>query len=63
MTKYLKKCKKCNKYSLPNQKSKCKYCGGELINPNPPKFSLIDKFAKYRLEYFKEQFKKKFNQD
>jgi H/ACA ribonucleoprotein complex subunit 3 len=59
MTKYLQKCKECNKYSLQNPESKCKYCGGELINPHPPKFSPIDKYAKYRIEYFKEEFKKR----
>ena len=63
MTKYLKKCKECNRYNLLNPQSKCKYCGGQLINPHPPKFSLIDKYAKYRIEYFKEEFKKKFEQD
>jgi len=30
------------------------------MNPRPPKFSLIDKYGKYRLEYFKEDFDKKF---
>ncbi|MFX1269663.1 MAG: nucleolar RNA-binding Nop10p family protein [Promethearchaeota archaeon] len=59
MTKYLQKCKACNNYSLQNPESKCKYCGGELINPYPPKFSPIDKYAKYRIEYFKEEFKKR----
>ncbi|MFX0031916.1 MAG: nucleolar RNA-binding Nop10p family protein [Candidatus Hodarchaeota archaeon] len=63
MTKYLKKCKECKKYSLFIPESKCKYCGGELINPFPPKFSLIDKYQKYRIEYFKEEFKKKFQKD
>jgi len=59
MTKYLQKCKECNKYNLQNPESKCKYCGGDLINPYPPKFSLTDKYAKYRIEYFKEEFKKR----
>ncbi len=59
MTKYLQKCKECNKYGLQNPESKCKYCGGKLINPHPPKFSPIDKYAKYRIEYFKEEFKKR----
>ncbi|MFX0186525.1 MAG: nucleolar RNA-binding Nop10p family protein [Candidatus Hodarchaeota archaeon] len=61
MTKYLQKCKNCSKYGLINPNLKCRYCGGELINPKPPKFSLIDKYGKYRLKYFKEEFKKKFN--
>jgi len=63
MTKYLQKCKECGKYGLANPKSTCKYCGGQLINPKPPKFSLIDKYGKYRLIYFKEEFKKRFEND
>ncbi|MBD3340557.1 MAG: ribosome biogenesis protein [Candidatus Lokiarchaeota archaeon] len=60
MTKNLKKCKDCGRYALKNPNSKCKHCGGDLINPKPPKFSPIDKYAKYRLPYFKEEFSKKF---
>ena len=60
MTKYLQKCKECNKYGITNPDSKCRYCGGQLVNPKPPKFSLLDKYAKYRLEYFKEGFDEKF---
>lgn len=58
MTKYLKKCKNCNRYALKNPENECPYCEGELINPKPPKFSLVDKYAKYRLQYFKEKYKK-----
>ena len=61
MTKYLQKCKKCGGYGLANPELKCRYCGGQLINPKPPKFSLIDKYGKYRLKYFKEEFEEKFN--
>ena len=60
MTKYLQKCSKCGEYGLINAKSVCKHCGGTLINPFPPKYSPIDKYANYRLVYFKEEFKKKF---
>ncbi|MFX1259710.1 MAG: nucleolar RNA-binding Nop10p family protein [Promethearchaeota archaeon] len=60
MTKYLLKCKNCNKYGLANLTLKCRYCGGQLLNPKPPKFSLIDKYGKYRLMYFKEEFEKKY---
>ncbi|MFX1274689.1 MAG: nucleolar RNA-binding Nop10p family protein [Promethearchaeota archaeon] len=63
MTKYLQKCKECNKYGLANPESKCRHCGGQLVNVNPPKFSLIDKYAKYRLKYFKEEFEKKYNKN
>ncbi|TFG02578.1 MAG: ribosome biogenesis protein [Promethearchaeota archaeon] len=60
MTKYLQKCKSCGRYGLANPKSKCRFCGGQLINPKPPKFSLQDKYGEYRLQYFKEEFDKKF---
>lgn len=59
MTKYLQKCMNCNQYGLANPESKCRHCGGQLLNVNPPKFSLVDKYAQYRLAYFKEKFDKK----
>ncbi len=49
----------CNQYGLANPESKCRHCGGQLLNVNPPKFSLVDKYAQYRLAYFKEKFDKK----
>ncbi len=61
MTKYLQKCSSCKRYGLANPNSKCRYCKGQLVNPRPPKFSLMDKYGKYRLIYFKEEFEKKFN--
>ncbi|GAI75242.1 MAG: ribosome biogenesis protein [Candidatus Lokiarchaeota archaeon] len=61
MTKLLFKCANCGEYSLPNKEMKCKICGGNLKNPKPPKFSLIDKFGRYRKEYFKEEFNKRFD--
>ena len=66
MTKYLLKCKNCGEYGLANPpdskkaEPKCKSCGSVLINPKPPKFSLMDKYGKYRMKYFKEEFKEKF---
>ncbi|MHA1191809.1 MAG: nucleolar RNA-binding Nop10p family protein, partial [Promethearchaeota archaeon] len=56
MVKYLLKCKECNQYGLNNSEnnSKCSNCGGQLLNPRPPKYSPIDKYGKYRREYFKE---------
>ncbi len=57
----LQKCKECQKYALANSESECPYCKGQLINPRPPKFSLTDKYAKYRREYFKEEFEKKYS--
>jgi len=62
MTKYLQKCKNCNRYGLQNPESKCRYCGDKLVNPRPPKYSPIDKYGKYRLQYFKEEFEKKFKE-
>ena len=60
MTKYLQKCRKCGEYGLTNAKSVCKHCGGTLVNIFPPKYSPIDKYSKYRIAYFREEFKKKF---
>ncbi|MHA2185618.1 MAG: nucleolar RNA-binding Nop10p family protein [Promethearchaeota archaeon] len=60
MTKYLQKCKDCNKYGLANPESKCRYCGGRLVSTRPPKFSLTDKYGSYRIKYFKEEFDEKF---
>ena len=60
MVKYLLKCKNCREYGLFNPKLKCQKCGGELFNPKPPKYSPIDKYGKYRREYFKEDFKNRF---
>ncbi|MCD6409273.1 MAG: RNA-protein complex protein Nop10 [Candidatus Verstraetearchaeota archaeon] len=42
----LRKCKSCGKYTISEKK--CPYCGGELGNPHPPKFSPEDKYGKYR---------------
>jgi H/ACA ribonucleoprotein complex subunit 3 len=61
MTKLLFKCEKCGEYSLHNKEMKCKICGGNLKNPKPPKFSLNDKYGKYRRAHFIDEFDKKFN--
>ena len=42
----LRKCIKCGRYTL--KKDKCPYCGGNVRNPHPAKFSPDDKYAKYR---------------
>ena len=39
-------CNKCKSYTL---KSICQNCSNHTINPKPAKFSLIDKWSKYRL--------------
>ncbi|MBU0666726.1 MAG: RNA-protein complex protein Nop10 [Nanoarchaeota archaeon] len=38
------KCQKCHSYSLIKE---CK-CGGVCVNPHPQKYSVEDKYAKYR---------------
>lgn len=50
------KCKSCGEYTL--RKDKCPYCGGDLKNPHPARFSPEDKYSKYRLELI---FSKKIN--
>jgi H/ACA ribonucleoprotein complex subunit 3 len=60
MPKYLKKCADCGRYGIKNPDQKCKACGGTLINPHPPKYSPVDKYQKYRISYFKEEFDQKF---
>ncbi len=42
----LRKCVKCGRYTL-NQ-DKCPFCGSEVRNPHPPKFSPEDRYGKYR---------------
>jgi H/ACA ribonucleoprotein complex subunit 3 len=29
-------------------REKCVVCGGKAVNPKPPKYSVEDKYAKYR---------------
>ena len=59
MGKFLHKCKICGKYTM--NKEKCPYpdCGGDVIPVNPPRFSLQDKYGKYRRLFKKEQQKLK----
>ncbi|MGC8610692.1 MAG: RNA-protein complex protein Nop10 [Thermoplasmata archaeon] len=46
----MRKCLKCNIYTL---KDKCPKCGEETVYVYPPKFSLEDKYGKYRRIYKK----------
>ena len=39
------KCKKCNIYTIQD---KCPKCGGNLNVIYPPKYSIEDKYGKYR---------------
>ncbi|RLF06794.1 MAG: RNA-protein complex protein Nop10 [Thermoprotei archaeon] len=48
MKSLLMKCIKCRRYTL--QHDKCPYCGGELKNPHPPRYSPYDKYVIYRLK-------------
>ncbi|MCE4608184.1 MAG: RNA-protein complex protein Nop10 [Caldisphaeraceae archaeon] len=42
----LRKCKRCGKYTL--RQDRCPYCNGELVIPHPARFSPNDKYIKYR---------------
>jgi H/ACA ribonucleoprotein complex subunit 3 len=46
MGKLLRKCSACGQYTI--SKEVCPKCGGKTINPNPARFSLTDKYGKYR---------------
>ena len=59
MPSHLKRCMKCKQYTI--QETKCSFCGGSLEKTDPPRFSLQDKYQNYRIPYFKEKMKKKFN--
>jgi len=41
----LRKCPSCRKYTL---EPLCKNCNIMTINPDPPKFSIQDKYGSYR---------------
>jgi len=45
MTLEILKCIKCNNYTLKN---KCPKCSSDTITPKPAKFSIEDKYGKYR---------------
>lgn len=40
----LRKCVRCGAYSL---RAACR-CGGKTASPHPPKFSVADRYARYR---------------
>ncbi|MFQ6088854.1 MAG: RNA-protein complex protein Nop10 [Candidatus Methanofastidiosia archaeon] len=50
----LRKCFKCGRYTL---KSIC-ICGEKTSSPRPPKFSLEDRYGKYRRRLKKEKEKR-----
>ncbi|MBN1683463.1 RNA-protein complex protein Nop10 [Candidatus Bathyarchaeota archaeon] len=43
----LRQCKKCGIYTLNTDK--CPKCSGPVIIPHPAKFSMDDKYRKYRI--------------
>ncbi len=44
----LRQCTKCGKYTLKQEE--CPHCGGTVKNPHPAKFSMDDRYQKYRLK-------------
>jgi H/ACA ribonucleoprotein complex subunit 3 len=42
----LRRCTRCRGYTLQD---KCPRCGGAAVSPHPAKFSMDDKYRKYRL--------------
>ena len=56
----LRKCSKCNHYTL---KGKCPKCNEETISVHPAKFSPDDKYMRYRLaERYSQSFSYNVNQ-
>ena len=47
MLKQILRCNDCGKYTL---NSKC-VCGGKSIDPRPAKYSIEDKYGRYRRVY------------
>lgn len=43
----MKKCSVCKEYTLKTDR--CPYCGGQLRNPHPARFSPEDRYSRYRL--------------
>ena len=43
----LRHCVKCDRYTLNQER--CPVCGGPVKVPHPAKFSMDDRFRKYRL--------------
>jgi len=47
MGKHIMVCKKCKVYTM---KDKCPICGETTVEAKPPKFSIQDRYGKYRRE-------------
>ena len=50
------KCSSCNEYTISET---CPYCGGKLKVVFPPKYSIEDKYGKYRRKLKEEMLKNK----
>ncbi|MCK5282589.1 MAG: RNA-protein complex protein Nop10 [Nanoarchaeota archaeon] len=53
--KHLLRCNSCRIYTM---KDPCPKCGNKSLSPKPPKYSPVDKYAKYRRVGKLEQRKK-----
>jgi H/ACA ribonucleoprotein complex subunit 3 len=42
------KCSNCNSYTLDSER--CPKCGSKVSSPKPARFSMDDKYGKYRRE-------------
>jgi H/ACA ribonucleoprotein complex subunit 3 len=57
MPTHIMRCSHCRTYTLESEK--CKKCGHTLENVYPPKFSIEDKYQKYRIDFFRQKMDKK----
>ncbi|MHA1311458.1 MAG: nucleolar RNA-binding Nop10p family protein [Candidatus Helarchaeota archaeon] len=55
MGKYLRKCKVCGRYTMTKTTCPDPNCGGETFIVKSPKFSIQDKYGKYRRKFKIEQ--------
>jgi len=44
----LRRCERCDKYTI--RVDSCPDCGGAVKIPHPPKFSMDDRYRKYRIQ-------------
>ena len=56
MAEHIHKCPVCNKYTL---QATCPQGHGATLLPRPPKFSLEEKYAQYKREVKKEEYRKR----
>ena len=52
LTKLLKKCDRCNNYTL--KAKECPACKGPVVNAHPARFSIEDRYGSYRRKMKKE---------